>query len=129
MRLRGVLGDHPSMPNDADASLDRRPIASRERAVFKRIAAWLARRGVSPNAISIAGMVAGIFGGAAFVATARVETPTPLWIAAAILIQLRLLANMLDGMVAIESGRTSSIAVTRTRRSSTCCCSTKDGVA
>lgn len=31
------------------------------------------------------------------------------WLAAAGLIQLRLLANMLDGMVAIESGRASSI--------------------
>lgn len=88
---------------------DRRPIASRERRVWVRAAAWLAHRGISPNVISITGMFAGIAAGAAFAAT-RDSQGLParaLWIAAAALVQLRLIANMLDGMVALES-RTAS---------------------
>lgn len=92
-------------------SLDRRPIAARNRPVFQRLAAWLAARGVSPNAISVAGMVAGIGAGAALAATPWAG-PVParlLFLAAAAMIQLRLLANMLDGMVAIGSGRASPV--------------------
>ena len=35
---------------------ERRPLASRDKAVSKRLASWLARLGVRPNTISIAGM-------------------------------------------------------------------------
>jgi len=87
---------------------DRRPLATRERPVAKRAAARLARAGVAPNAISAAGMVAGIAAGALFALTDRApDLARPLWIAGAVLVQLRLLANMLDGMVAIEAGRAS----------------------
>jgi phosphatidylglycerophosphate synthase len=89
---------------------DRRPLATRERAASKAVAHWLAVRGASPNAISVAGMIAGIAAGAALAATA--STTGPVWsrlgfAAAAVLIQLRLLANMFDGMVAIETGKAS----------------------
>ena len=89
---------------------DRRPLASRERAVSKAIAHWLATHGASPNAISLAGMVAGIAAGAALAATPL--APSPVWsrlgfVAAAAFIQLRLLANMFDGMVAIETDKAS----------------------
>jgi phosphatidylglycerophosphate synthase len=89
---------------------DRRPIAARELGVFKSLASRLARAGVSANAISVAGMLAGLAAGAALVFTARrPELARVLWVAAAALIQLRLLANMLDGMVAIESGTASKV--------------------
>lgn len=90
---------------------DRRPIAARELGLSRRAAAALSRAGVSPNTISILGMVAGIAAGAALFATSRVPPPwePAAWIAAALLVQLRLLANMLDGMVAFESGRTSKV--------------------
>ena len=93
---------------------DRRPIAARGWAVWQRTAAGLARRGVSPNSISLAGMLCGLLAGAAFAATRVVETRVgdawePLaWLAAALLIQLRLLANLLDGMVAVEGGKASA---------------------
>lgn len=87
---------------DYDPS-DRRPIAARELAVSHKIAAFLAERGASPNGISIAGMVAALIGGLAFWATSLETDYTRLfWLAAAVLVQCRLLANMLDGMVAIR---------------------------
>ena len=88
---------------------DRRPVASRSLKAAVASARWLARRGVSPNAISVAGMVAGLFAGVALAMTGRVAVPAVAWLAAALLVQLRLVANMLDGMVAIESGRSSRL--------------------
>ena len=91
-------------------SPDRRPIAARRFGIFGTMAKRLATTGVSANAISVAGMVAGLAGGAALVATSYA---TSAWLAsvcfllAAGLVPLRLLANMLDGMVAIETGTTS----------------------
>jgi phosphatidylglycerophosphate synthase len=90
---------------------ERRPIASRELAVSRRLARWMARRGWSPNAISTCGMLAAIAGGGCLYATGHLDEPylRIAWIAAAALAQMRLLANMFDGMVAIESDRASPI--------------------
>lgn len=83
----------------------RRPIAARNLAVTHAVAGWLIRRAVNPDAISAAGMAAGIGAGIAFAATARAETgAAALWLAGAVLVQLRLVANMLDGMVAVGRG-------------------------
>ena len=68
--------------------------------------AWLASRNVSPNAISIAGMCACIVAGIALAATS-IAYDRILWLVAALGAQLRLSANMLDGMVALASGRAS----------------------
>jgi len=94
-----------------DPPIDRRPITTRDRSWARRTASWLVRRKVSPNAISVSSVV---FGGAA--ALAMVATVSLggaerrlAWVAAAALVQLRLLANMLDGMVAVESGEASPI--------------------
>ncbi|HYT90857.1 MAG TPA: CDP-alcohol phosphatidyltransferase family protein [Gemmataceae bacterium] len=90
---------------------DRRPIAVRHWRVFQSLAAYLARLGVSPNAISLAGMGFGILAGVALGLTAcaaGVEERL-LWLAAAVCVQLRLLANMLDGMVAIEGARAAPV--------------------
>jgi phosphatidylglycerophosphate synthase len=89
---------------------DRRPIAARELGIVKSLASRLAKAGVSANAISVLGMLTGLLAGAALVFTARrPELARVLWVAAAAFIQLRLLANMLDGMVAIESGTASKV--------------------
>ena len=87
---------------------DRRPIAARELGVFKRLASRLAKAGVSANAISVAGMIAGLLAGAVLFLTSRGEWRA-LWVAAAACIQLRLVANLLDGMVAIEGGTASKV--------------------
>ncbi len=68
---------------------------------------WLAARGTSPDAISVAGMVACVAAGVCLAATGLCQDADPLvgrglWLAAAVLVQIRLACNMLDGMVAIE---------------------------
>lgn len=85
----------------------RRPLKSRDMPVFKRLAAWLALRGVAPNAISFLSIVCGCIAGIAFAATSHVTGWTwhLCWLAAAVAIQMRLIANLLDGMVAVEGGR------------------------
>jgi phosphatidylglycerophosphate synthase len=89
---------------------DRRPLASRSWRWSQVVAHWLARRGVAPNAISVTGMVCGVAAGAALAATAYAPAYARVfWLAAAGLVQLRLLANLLDGMVAVESGRASAV--------------------
>jgi phosphatidylglycerophosphate synthase len=90
---------------------DRRPIAARQTAWAAWVTTRLVRAGCSPNGISVAGMVFCLLAGAALAGTTRVG---PVWervlfAAAAVLIQLRLLANLFDGMVAIESGRASAV--------------------
>jgi phosphatidylglycerophosphate synthase len=97
------------------ASGDRRPIAARQIPVFAAMAAALARWRVRPNLISIFGMLAAIVAGVCLALTNRhfreltdgLISPgslpeRSLFFLAAGLVQLRLLANMLDGMVAVE---------------------------
>lgn len=88
---------------------ERRPITSREHPASIRIARWIAAMGVSPNAISIAGMIAGILAGLAFALTSLPGYGQAFLFVAAALVQLRLLANMLDGMVAVQTGRASPL--------------------
>src|SRR5881409_3000521 len=96
------------MQEPAVEAMDRRPIATRDRKWAQAATAWLAARNVSPNAISIAGMSACIVGGIA-VALTSISDYRILWLVAALGAQLRLTANMLDGMVALASGRASKI--------------------
>ena len=80
---------------------DRRPLASRGWKMSERAARWLARHRATPNAISIVGMLCGIAAGVMFFQTANVSHPWILWLAGTLLVQLRLLANLYDGMVAV----------------------------
>jgi phosphatidylglycerophosphate synthase len=85
----------------------RRPLKTRDWSFFQKLAAGLALSGVTPNAISFASIVFGGLAGGAFVATAWVSgTPQrACWLGAAAFIQFRLIANLLDGMVAVEGGK------------------------
>ena len=94
------------MREPATEAMDRRPIATRNRKWAQAATVWLASRNVSPNAISIAGMCACIVAGIALGATSIADYRV-LWLIAALGAQLRLTANMLDGMVALASGRAS----------------------
>src|SRR5438477_7317228 len=80
---------------------DRRPLASRGWKTSERVASWFARRGVTPNAISIVGMLCGITAGVMFLQTPNVSHPWIFWLVGALFVQLRLLANLYDGMVAV----------------------------
>ena len=98
-----------SAMNESSAkAIDRRPIATRDRKWAQAATAWLSSRNVSPNAISIAGMCACIAAGLALGLTS-VEYNRIFWLIAAVGAQLRLTANMLDGMVALVSGRASKV--------------------
>jgi phosphatidylglycerophosphate synthase len=90
---------------------DRRPIASRKHRIWVAASHALVAAGVSANAISIIGMLTAIAAGAAAAMTSLAQPPLQriLWVAVALGVQLRLLANMLDGMVAIESGTASPV--------------------
>jgi phosphatidylglycerophosphate synthase len=95
--------------SEGTESPNRRPLKSRAFPFFKKMAALLARTGMTPNAISFGSIIFGIAAGAAFASTADCEG---LWqrlnfVAAAVCIQLRLICNLLDGMVAIEHQRRS----------------------
>lgn len=76
--------------------LARRELATRNRSWARAVAAWLVARHVRPNAVSVASVVVAAGAAAAFV------SGWPLLAAAGI--QLRLLCNMLDGMLAVEGG-------------------------
>jgi len=84
---------------------NRRPIKARSLGFIQRFAAWLARTAVTPNQISTLSMVC-----AGLVPAAFLLWDAGTWAAALtalVGIQLRLLCNLLDGMVAIEGGRKS----------------------
>ena len=87
---------------------ERRPIATRETGWARSLAARLAATGLSANAISVLGAGFAIVAGGAFVLS---DGPAwRAWLAvAAAGIQLRLLCNMLDGMVAVEHGRATPV--------------------
>jgi CDP-diacylglycerol--glycerol-3-phosphate 3-phosphatidyltransferase len=90
-----------------DATKSRRPLQSRNRAWAIGAAAFLARSGAGPNAISLASILFAGAAAAALVAGGRSDDAlhAVLMLAAAAGIQLRLLCNLLDGMVAVEGGR------------------------
>jgi len=87
----------------------RRPLKSRGIPIFQHLAAALSRAGVLADAVSAAGLGFGLISGIVLIATAHVAglAQTILWLVAAAFVQLRLLANMLDGMVAVEGRRKS----------------------
>ena len=81
----------------------RRPIAARGSALARGLTGWLLRTTITPNQISLASI-----GFATLGASALLAGPGWLWLAA-LGIQLRLLCNLLDGMVAVEGGRASPV--------------------
>ena len=84
----------------------RRPIKARETAWAGVIARRLGKAGLRPNLISMLSVVfAGLAAlGLTFVQPVTSELRTAIWLGAAACIQLRLLCNLFDGMVAIEGG-------------------------
>lgn len=79
----------------------RRPIANRSSFWAIAIAKHLGRAGVTPNSISVASIV---FAGLGAALMAFVAHPLA-WLGAAVCVQLRLVCNLIDGMVAIEGGK------------------------
>ena len=85
----------------------RRVLAIRNAGWPRIFARWLGRIGVRPNAVSIAGVVFALGAGVAFYLVPEVRLVggrAGLLIVAAASVQLRLLCNLLDGMLAVEEG-------------------------
>ena len=80
---------------------NRRPLETRSRSWAQALARALIATRVTPNAISVASVLFAAVGSAALLLAPDIIG----YVAAAACVQLRLLCNMLDGMVAIEGGR------------------------
>jgi phosphatidylglycerophosphate synthase len=87
-------------------SAARRPLKTRERRWTRSLARRLAAAGVRPNQVSAASVVFAAAAGAflAFSVERGEGTCGPYLLAAAACVQLRLLCNLLDGLLAIEGG-------------------------
>jgi len=83
---------------------ERRPLKSRDRGWAKSLSSLLVRLRVRPNAISMSSILFATCAGVAFVMSRHAAGwHRAAWlIGAAAGIQLRLLANLFDGMVAVE---------------------------
>lgn len=91
-----------------NADLDnRRPLKSRDTGWARSGAAMLARARVTPDAVSAGAVVFGLVGGALLAASGLCEgwPRAAALFAGALCIQLRLVCNLMDGMVAVEHGR------------------------
>jgi phosphatidylglycerophosphate synthase len=90
---------------------NRRPLKTRSKAWSGALASALGAARISPDRISLFSVVFAVLG-ATLLLTAGLETQPVLrglmLVMAAVMVQLRLLANMLDGMVAVEHGLGSS---------------------
>ena len=100
MNWAGCAGMSDNVPDN------RRPLKTRSQMWARSLASAVAARGFTPNQISLAGIGVALIG---FVFLYCAGRPWPAaWIflfPAAVCVQLRLLCNMLDGMVAVEGGK------------------------
>lgn len=98
----------PASPPGNEPRADRRPLTSRSTAWARQLSTALARTSITPNQISMLSMVAAAIAWTAMALSVSVDSRTLAGlclIVAAIACQLRLLCNLMDGMVAIESGK------------------------
>ena len=83
----------------------RRALATRDAAWARALARVLAGSGVTPNTISVIGLAFAAAAATAFLVAPRLgDRAVATLLLAAAGIQLRLLCNLLDGMVAVEEG-------------------------
>lgn len=90
--------------------MTRRPIKTRGAAWVQKTAGKLTTAGITPNQISQASMLFAAlaflaFSGSNPAAFANLLHPAIYFVLAALCIQLRLLCNLLDGIVAVEGGK------------------------
>lgn len=88
---------------ESEQIANRRPLTSRSTGWARLLTDLLIRAGVSPNAISVVSVLFAAVG-----AVLLIQWPTAVGlVATALCVQLRLLCNLLDGMVAIDGKRQS----------------------
>lgn len=90
---------------------NRRPLKTRSKAWAGALASMLGKARISPDVISLFSVAFAVLGGALLMIAGLEDRPglrAACLIGAAVCVQLRLLANMMDGMVAVEHGLGSS---------------------
>jgi phosphatidylglycerophosphate synthase len=90
----------------------RRYLKTREKPWAQKLARWIGGTGITPNMISVVSVVFAIGGAVCLMMASEgccAWGKCLLWLGAAACIQLRLLCNLLDGMVAIEGGKKSVV--------------------
>jgi phosphatidylglycerophosphate synthase len=97
------------LPSPNHSSADRRPIKARSAGWAQAIARHLAHAGITPNQVSLASVLVSLIGAGSLIYEAGVGASALPFVVAAVCIQLRLLANLLDGLIAIEGGRQTKI--------------------
>ena len=91
-------------------STDRRPLAVRSNKIVQKIARWLSKRSFpTPNQISLFSILFAVLGAIALSLIITGEDVEWKLIICAICIQLRLLCNLFDGMVAVEGNKLSPL--------------------
>jgi phosphatidylglycerophosphate synthase len=90
---------------------ERRPMKPREWRAMVAVADALVRVGLSANSISVISVLVCAVAGGAFAMTNTVSGTSPrvLWLAGAVFIQIRAICNLLDGMVAVQTGEASPV--------------------
>jgi phosphatidylglycerophosphate synthase len=102
------MATQPDKSTSGMKSDARRPIAARSSGFAQKLTQALLKTSVTPNQISVASILFAGIGAAALV----YAPAHPLFYLVAIAgMQLRLLCNLLDGMVAVEGGRGSPVGV------------------
>ena len=111
---------HPAAPTSGRVSLEvqktplqpdrtpdpnRRPMKTRSSKWAQNLARRVSRLGVTANHVSLASIGVAVLGGALLLSSASGDHSAWVFLLAAACIQLRLLANMLDGLIAVEGGR------------------------
>ena len=95
-------------------SPNRRPLKTRQRVWPHALARFFVRLGMTPNQMSVASVGCAALCACAYLASDRfggVFFSGACLIVAAMLIQIRLLANMLDGLMAVEEGKKTATGV------------------
>jgi phosphatidylglycerophosphate synthase len=105
-------GNMNSFDTPPSPELRRRPIRVRDTRLAHSLARAAARAGLRPNGISVLSVVCAVLGAGAFVASGYCDgvLAKAAWLlGAGFCVQMRLLCNLLDGLVAVEGGlRTAS---------------------
>lgn len=91
--------------NITQEASNRRPVAARSSGWAQRLARLILKTPITPNQISVLSVVATLIG----VIPVMVDPAVWSFLLLAALIPVRLLCNLLDGMVAVEGGRHSAL--------------------